>query len=161
VGITEIKDGTTNTIMLAEIRAGLTAYDTRGIWAMSGGCPSALWGHGGIIGDDYGPNCPYFAADDMQNCSQLRAEFGDSSFMQTGGNFLAKKGMPCSGVDVANIQQTARSLHEGGVQVAMADGSVQWIGDFIEAKPSSAANLSVWDRLNASSDNQPVDAGAF
>ena len=86
---------------------------------------------------------------------------GDSSFWQDQGNFLAKKGMPCSGVDVANIQQTARSLHPGGVFACLADGSVHWISDFIQAKPSSAANLSVWDRLNASADGQPISAEAF
>ena len=34
--IDDIKDGTTNTILLGELRAGLTPFDTRGIWAMSG-----------------------------------------------------------------------------------------------------------------------------
>jgi len=161
VTMAEIKDGASNTILLGEIRAGLTDYDTRGVWAMSGGCPSALWCHGGIMGDDYGPNCPYFAADDMQNCAQLRAEMGDPSFWQDQGNYLAQEGMPCSGVDVANIQQTARSMHAGGVHVCLADGSVHWLSDYIQVKPSSANDPSVWDRLNASADTFSLSADTF
>ena len=38
--IDDIKDGASNTIMLGEIRAGLTPFDPRGIWAMSGACPT-------------------------------------------------------------------------------------------------------------------------
>ena len=38
-----ITDGTSNTILLGEIRAGITSFDCRGIWAMSGG-PSAPLG---------------------------------------------------------------------------------------------------------------------
>jgi prepilin-type N-terminal cleavage/methylation domain-containing protein len=37
--IDDIRDGATNTILVAEIRAGLIPQDTRGVWAMSGGCP--------------------------------------------------------------------------------------------------------------------------
>jgi prepilin-type N-terminal cleavage/methylation domain-containing protein len=43
--ITDIHDGTSNTILLGEIRAGVISQDTRGIWAMCGACPSALWCH--------------------------------------------------------------------------------------------------------------------
>ena len=37
VSIDGITDGASNTILLGEIRAGITSYDCRGIWAMSGG----------------------------------------------------------------------------------------------------------------------------
>lgn len=161
VTIAQIIDGTSSTILLAEIRAGISEYDTRGVWAMSGGCSSSLWAHGGIYGDAFGPNCAFYAADDMPNCSQLRRALGDSTFNQTNGNFLAKSGMPCSGVDGAGWQQTARSLHPDGVLVTMADGSVQWISDYIDVKPSSPYNLSVWDRLNTSADEQVIPSKAF
>ena len=32
--IDDIKDGASNTILIGEIRAGVTQFDTRGIWAM-------------------------------------------------------------------------------------------------------------------------------
>ncbi|NQT35945.1 MAG: DUF1559 domain-containing protein [Planctomycetes bacterium] len=42
------------------------------------------------------------------------------------------------------------------VNACFADGSVHFIDDEIDSKPSSDQDLSVWDRLNASSDGQPV-----
>src|SRR5207302_7629568 len=72
--VSDIKDGTTKTILLGEIRAGLIPQDTRGTWAMSGGA-SALWCHG-YIQDDDGPNALYPAADDERTCSEVQAKFG-------------------------------------------------------------------------------------
>jgi prepilin-type N-terminal cleavage/methylation domain-containing protein len=149
-----IHDGLSNTILVGEIRAGLRPFDTRGTWALSGACPSGLAEYGGVSGDGYGPNCPVFSSDDMRNCSQLRAALGDNSFWQNKGNFLAKEGMPCSGVDAPDSQHTARSLHQNGVFVCFADGSVHWISDFVNVLPSSVAALSVWDRLVAAADRQ-------
>ena len=155
IGTNQIRDGTSNTVLLAEIRAGVTDFDCRGVWAMSGACPSALWGHGGIEtatyhGDDYGPNCRAINADDVCGCSQIRAVSGQA-------DGLVAKGMPCYAGDYANTQQTARSMHAQGVNACFADGSVHWISDSIQVRPSSVGALSVWDRLMASSDNLPVD----
>jgi prepilin-type N-terminal cleavage/methylation domain-containing protein/prepilin-type processing-associated H-X9-DG protein len=158
--IDEIKDGTTNTILLGEIRAGITSYDSRGVWAMSGACPSALWGHG-YIGDDNGPNANSSYADDVLACTAI----GDS----VGGCAeLAKRGMACSRDNAPsnwpNWQQTARSMHPGGVHVALADGSVRFISDYISITGNTGASppvYSVWDRLNLSADGQPISAGSF
>ena len=69
--------------------------------------------------------------------------------------------MGCYPKDLGSSQQGARSLHAGGVNTCFVDGSVQFIGDGIQCTPSSDENLSVWDRLNASSDGQPVEADSF
>ena len=53
------------------------------------------------------------------------------------------------------------SYHPGGCHFTMADGSVQWISDYIDVKPSSPYNLSVWDRLNTSADEQVIPSKAF
>ncbi|MEN6405915.1 MAG: DUF1559 domain-containing protein [Thermoguttaceae bacterium] len=161
IGLPQMTDGASNTVLLGEIRAGVTDFDARGVWAMSGACPSALWGHGGItggtyIGDDYGPNCPDPKADDVVGCSAIRAAVGSSD-----GDALSREGMPCYGGDYANTQQTARSMHPGGVNICLADGSVHWLSDSIEVRPSTAGALSVWDRLMASADGLPIAAGKW
>jgi prepilin-type processing-associated H-X9-DG protein len=155
-----IKDGTSNTLMLGEIRAGLTSYDCRGVWAMSGACPSALWAHGSC-GDDNGPNGNQPYADDMLTCTDLQAAMGGSN----GVVMLQKMGMACSNGNWPNWQQTARSMHAGGVNIALADGSVRWISDFIDTSSGCIINnpptYSVWDRLNLSNDGQSLNQGAF
>ena len=155
-----IRDGTSCTLLLAEIRAGVTSYDSRGVWAMSGACPSALWAHGSW-GDDNGPNSPQPAADDVLACGDIQNAVGASS----GTTMLQKMGMPCSNGNWPNWQQTARSMHKGGVNIALADGSVRWINDYIDISSGSITNspptFSVWDRLNLSKDGQPINGNAF
>ncbi len=76
--IDDIKDGASNTILVGEIRAGITPFDMRGIWAMGGGCPSALWGHGSIT-DDNGPNCNQTNADDVPTCTDIQNAVGGAT----------------------------------------------------------------------------------
>ena len=42
--------------------------------------------------------------------------------------------------------------------VAMVDGSVHWIGNYVEVIASAG---SVWDRLNMADDGLPVDVSKF
>jgi prepilin-type N-terminal cleavage/methylation domain-containing protein len=154
LNIGEIKDGTSNTILVGEIRAGVVAFDSRGVWAMSGGCPSGLWGNG-RIGDDNGPNSPHNMADDLLGCSQVRAAVGAAD-----GIKLQEMGMPCSKDDWPNFQQTARSQHEGGVMTVFADGSVHMVSEFVDIVGASG-RLSVWEMLNASCDGQVLQHGTF
>jgi len=153
VSFAQIRDGSSNTVLLAEIRAGVTSFDSRGVWAMAGGCPNSLWAHG-YIGDDYGPNSSASAyADDLMACSDVQAAMGGETALQ-------EMGMSCSSGNWSNHQQTARSMHQGGVHSCFADGSIHWLSDFIEV--SSTPNYaSAWDRLMLSSDGLPVDTSAF
>jgi len=152
VSIDEIRDGTSQTILVGEIRAGVVPIDPRGVWAMSGGCPSALWSHG-YIGDANGPNAPYLNADDTNGCSDTRSAVG-------GAERLAQMGMPCAEGSRPNYQQAARSMHPGGIHAAMADGSVHFISDYVQTG-TSQTNLGVWDRLNLSADGLPMSAGSY
>ncbi len=153
IGFSQIRDGSSNTILLGEIRAGVTRFDSRGVWALGYAGSSALWAHGGIWGDDYGPNSPQDGSDDVIACEAIASAFG-------GHAGLMNEGMPCY-EPITNTQATARSMHAGGVNTCFCDGSIHWIGDFIQAYPSSSTNLSVWDRLNASSDGMPLPSDAF
>ncbi len=96
----QIKDGASNTLLLAELRAGLISSDPRGVWAL-GGTSSSLWGHG-WQGNDNGPNCPV-SGDQTFNCSQVQTQFVGGSIA------MIKVGMPCSpGSPDMNQVQTAQ-----------------------------------------------------
>jgi prepilin-type N-terminal cleavage/methylation domain-containing protein len=144
----DISDGASNTVLLGELRAGITDYDSRGIWAMGGAGPSALFGMGYLYANnnDYGPNCRLAGGEDMINCGQLQRAGGYSAAA------LGSIGMPCAAGQQFD-QQTLRSTHRGGGYMCMADGSVHWINDSIDP--------NVWNWLFASGDNQVMPGGLW
>ncbi len=154
-----IRDGASNTILVAEIRAGISEMDSRGTWAL-GDSSSSLWGHGSFMGDGNGPNSPGTGGDNVANCNEMVAAFGCSAWNNCPA--LAKEEMTC--YPLVNNQQSVRSMHIGSVCVSLVDGSVQWISENVDVVGNLGANppvYSVWDRLNASADGQALPAGAF
>jgi len=154
--IGDIGDGTSNTIMLAEVRVGLSPADRRGVWAMSAAGSSSLWGHGSD--DAIGPNSCQTDSDNLRGCGVIAQQVGGAPVMQ-------QECMTCCTGCTANDQATTRSMHPGGVFVAMADASVRFISDYVEkGNQWEILNFNdylTWQRLNASNDGLPLDSGKY
>ncbi len=160
IKISQVSDGTSSTVLLAELRSGLTQFDCRGTWALSGGGPSSVWAHG-WAGDARGPNSSRTDADDIWACAEIQEAIAGSSGNDSAGEIaLAKMRMGCHSGHGSNRQAGVRSMHPSGVFVAFVDGSVHWIGDFVNISGTNPnANpprYSVWDRLMLSKDGQAV-----
>jgi prepilin-type processing-associated H-X9-DG protein len=150
VKLKEITDGTSNTMLLGELRAGIHERDRRGVWALGQASASMLiWF--GTTGDDDGPNV----------CS----EFADDTAGLTAADnaLMIQECMPdATGSDQMD-QATVRSLHQGGVNIGMADGSAHFISNDIQTNgqglyqvwPTSLP-MTVWDKLIASADDQAI-----
>ena len=79
--------------------------------------------------------------------------------------------MGCNQRRTKSTQATARSLHPGGVNVAMCEGSVHFISNDIDhgsnmdpadlGVPDDPSKLHVWERLMVSRDGQVIDGNAW
>lgn len=147
VSYRRITDGTSKTILLGEIRAGVNERDSRGVWAMGHAGPSLLAGYGGG-GDDNGPNACNSSADDIY--------FGGGCTSPEMKDYLQSICMTCDGGLQYFAQQTSRSAHVGGVFVALCDGSVQFVDENIETTGSFVGSgcCSPWDHKIASADSE-------
>jgi prepilin-type N-terminal cleavage/methylation domain-containing protein len=154
--ISQIEDGTSNTILLAEMRAGLTPSDRRGVWAM-GMCGSNFHCRHAFNGT-LGVNSCLGEEDDFLGMEQVRTELSEQT--------MRAECMWANGW--ASAQTVVRSVHVGGAFCAMADASVRFLGNFIDAgRVSTGAylgtdpedvleqNFGVWQRLNVASDGYP------
>jgi prepilin-type N-terminal cleavage/methylation domain-containing protein/prepilin-type processing-associated H-X9-DG protein len=139
----EITDGTSNTIMFNEVRAGINALDPRGTWAL--GHPGASLTE---AGRNYNPtpnntlDSPdgQTYGDELQNCYKfwyygLGAHDGMGCFPNTSGDQMNSA--------------MARSLHANGVNAAFADGSVRFIKNSIDQY--------TWCILQSKDDGQVAD----
>jgi prepilin-type N-terminal cleavage/methylation domain-containing protein/prepilin-type processing-associated H-X9-DG protein len=146
VTLSQITDGTAKTFMLVEIRAGIFEGDPRGTWAFghAGGNLVSFYGWGS---DGNGPNYCGPNADDI-----------------AGGGFLCEHSeiraqcMSCYGPG-ASDGATGRSMHPGGLHVAMCDGSVQFISDEIETAGAAGTCCKPWDHYILSMDGGALSTG--
>jgi len=126
LGVANMPDGTSNTVMLGEVLTGVDANDPRGVWAFG------LAGSSTIVsqcdGDDTAPNDPRGCSDDIRDAPDLPAK-----------NLGAWTSCPSN-------QATARSRHPGGVNMALGDGSVRFVRNSIATR--------TWWIINAVDDGQ-------
>jgi formylglycine-generating enzyme required for sulfatase activity len=118
----DFTNGLSTTAMLDEIRAGIVPDDSRGVWALGQIGSSVTWAHG-VNSDDYGPNNQWQDSDDILDGRAIAAKYGMQRFFDARLPF-------CAHCRYSN-QATARSLHEAGVNVLMADGSNRFIADAV------------------------------
>ena len=152
LSIAKITDGTTHTILIGELRAGLNQYDPRGTWALGVAGASSFWAHGSD--NAIGPNACVPNSDGIFGCGRIKGAQG-------GEEALLAECMPCD--DVAG-QGTVRSMHVGGAYVGFVDGSVHFISDFIDKGTLwdlDPNEYRTWQRLCASGDQQVVDQSEF
>jgi prepilin-type N-terminal cleavage/methylation domain-containing protein/prepilin-type processing-associated H-X9-DG protein len=134
---TDITDGTSNTIMVGELRAGLTAVDPRGVWAL--GFPGSSIVNAGRGSYNPTPN---------NLLGGLPGDNGDE--LQNGNLYCtpasATLGMGCTpdGTDMTSAM--ARSMHAGGVNCCFADGSVHFV--------KNTVSQLTWVQLLSRSDGQ-------
>ena len=146
--IASVTDGLSNTAAVAELRAGLTTADVRGVWAMGLGMAS-LGGHG----KPYNPtpnNLNGFNI--IQGCNDGGDEMQAGPVLGLQVLNAAQQGMGFNcGSGMYNSGGQSRSMHPGGVNVGFGDGSVRFIKNSI-ANPVWLAILAKNDGVVLSSD---------
>jgi prepilin-type N-terminal cleavage/methylation domain-containing protein len=144
VQIREISDGTSHTVMVNELRAGLNPQDLRGSWAM----PGLGAGTAAMYNDASRPNSRQPYSDDMENCAAS-----------------GSLGVPPMGCydSTSTGQMTSRSQHPGGTQFLMADGSTRYVSQSIDFKGGQndcgpVEQRGVWQRLHTRNGGEVVSS---
>jgi prepilin-type N-terminal cleavage/methylation domain-containing protein len=156
--IKQIGDGTSKTVIVAEVRADVGSYAGRGIWAgTSGAC--AFFGFGGYnsglndIGPNNAGNSAGTAGDYSPTCSTEEGTWVSAGGSTTDGGPAVSLGLGCKQCPAAipdNSQTGPKSMHPGGLLSVYCDGSVHWIDDSIQVG-SNGVN-AYWEMLFLSSD---------
>jgi prepilin-type processing-associated H-X9-DG protein len=161
LSIEQIADGTSNTVLLVELRAGLSPGDRRGIWAMGAAGASSVWAYS--TDDCLGPNYCGDNADNIMSSNRAVAEVG--------ADVLLQQCMGVSSGGSTSNQAAPRSQHPGGVTVGFADGSVTFISDNIEVHHGPDRDIAyradgftlfgAWEKIMCSSDGGTFNRNEF
>jgi prepilin-type N-terminal cleavage/methylation domain-containing protein/prepilin-type processing-associated H-X9-DG protein len=140
--MSKVLDGTSNTIMLAEVRTRDVRTDQRGAWALAwpGSTILALDMHGAnlgtvrVCGDPNNAAASYIPAPNLAKGalppnSPVGAENSDDIKQCDDVSNAQLENMPCHPSSTASYTAAPRSLHPGGVNAARVDGSVLFLPD--------------------------------
>ena len=141
----DMVNGLATTVAVDEIRTGLAPIDSRGSWALGQiGC-SITFGHG-VYSDATGPNCRRLSSDRTIGALELGKLLGRQKVVQ--------EGMPCVFYFYSGAAQaTARSMHPGGVNVLMLDGSIHFVSDLVD--------LNVWHAIHSRKTRERIPVESF
>ncbi len=138
--LARVSDGTTNTIMLTEVRTRDNEMDPRGVWsaAFCGGSLISFDMHDAAfpLGGNRDRNASYNPSEnvDIDALVPNSARTGNSDRLREcpEPGIADLELMPCSADNGTWTGASPRSLHVGGVNAAMVDGSVTWLPDEID-----------------------------
>jgi prepilin-type N-terminal cleavage/methylation domain-containing protein len=125
-GIHRMPDGSSNTIMISHVRAGTTAADQRGSWALGFPGSSATAGQTSLVG----PN-------DTTQFDQIEACVNNQTIA-----------MGCVASTAGPLAGNSRSQHTGVTIACFGDGQVRNISNSIAAQ--------AWTLLTSANDGQPT-----
>ncbi len=159
------RDGTSNTIIVGEVRAGVSPDDPRGVWAlgMAGASLVAGYGSNRCLNSDTPCNPAFPTGDDDNGPNACFPSAGGDNGTGIPDHTDASAAVDCmAGEPVGEGgQATFRSVHPNGVNVAFADNSVHFIANSVETAGMDGSPWPdfwpVWDRLIASQDRHSVD----
>ena len=132
----EIRDGSSNTVAISEVLTVARGADGRGTWAHPGGCYIAVNANPSSHSNTLTPN-----ANALLNQYRDRPPYFD------GGSGSQLRGYDCGNNEACRV--AARSYHPGGVNCGLADGSVGFVTETVDAE--------TWLRLLAIQDGMPVE----
>jgi prepilin-type N-terminal cleavage/methylation domain-containing protein/prepilin-type processing-associated H-X9-DG protein len=138
--ISKITDGTTHTLMLAEVRTRDNESDPRGVWAAAWTSGSVLaydmHADAGGVGCGTKRNTPYnpYENVDIDALTPNSRPTGNSDRLREcpEPNVADLEIMPCADDNGTWTAGAPRSRHTGGVNAAHVDGSVIFLNDGIE-----------------------------
>ncbi len=138
----QLTDGSSSTVAVNELRAGLNEHDLRGCWAM----PGLASGTGAMFNDASAPNSKEPFSDDMENCAV--------------SGLLGVPPMGCFD-NTSTGQMTSRSMHVGGMFLLMADGAVRFVNENIDFSRHHSGcgpvnERGVWQSIHTRGGNEVV-----